>query len=60
MSRVVILGGGESGVGSAVLAVVKGHDTFLSDCNMLTTEAKSILEKYGIPYEEGGIIRIIF
>ena len=31
MSRVVVLGGGESGVGSAVLAKVKGFDVFLSD-----------------------------
>ncbi len=54
MSRVVILGGGESGVGSAVLAKVKGHDTFLTDSNMLTSDAKAMLEKYGIPYEEGG------
>ena len=29
--RIVILGGGESGVGAAVLAHVKGYDTFLSD-----------------------------
>ncbi len=30
MSRIVVLGGGESGVGSAVLAKVKGFDVFLS------------------------------
>ncbi|MEN6619039.1 MAG: UDP-N-acetylmuramoyl-L-alanine--D-glutamate ligase [Rikenellaceae bacterium] len=54
MSRIVILGGGESGVGSAVLAGVKGNDTFLSDSNMLTNEAKVMLERYGIAYEEGG------
>ena len=29
--RIVILGGGESGVGAAVLAKVKGFDLFLSD-----------------------------
>lgn len=29
--RIVILGGGESGVGAAVLAKAKGFDTFLSD-----------------------------
>lgn len=54
MSRVVILGGGESGVGSAVLAVVKGYDTFLSDSNMLTGDAKVMLDRFGIAYEEGG------
>lgn len=31
MARIVVLGGGESGCGSAVLAKVKGFDVFLSD-----------------------------
>ena len=31
MQKLVILGGGESGVGSAVLGKVKGYDVFLSD-----------------------------
>ena len=31
MGRIVVLGGGESGVGAAVLAKVKGFDVFLSD-----------------------------
>lgn len=53
MSRVVILGGGESGTGSAVLAKSKGFDVFLSDCSMLTDDAKKILEKWKIPFEEG-------
>ncbi len=54
MSRIVILGGGESGVGAAILASVKGHETFLSDSGMLRSEAKNMLDKYNIPYEEGG------
>lgn len=54
MSRVVVLGGGESGVGAAVLASVKGYDTFLSDCNMLQDDAKAMLERFNIPYEDGG------
>jgi len=53
MSRVVILGGGESGVGSAVLATVKGHEAFLSDNGMLSTDAKEMLEKWNISFEEG-------
>ncbi len=53
MSRVVILGGGESGTGAAVLAAVKGHDTFLSDINTLKDDAKALLEKYSVQYEEG-------
>ncbi len=54
MSRVVVLGGGESGVGTAVLATVKGHEVFLSDSNMVSEQAREILDKYSIPYEEGG------
>lgn len=53
MKRIVALGGGESGVGAAVLAKVKGFDTFLSDNGSIPAEGKSILEKFGIPYEEG-------
>ncbi|PKO97339.1 MAG: UDP-N-acetylmuramoyl-L-alanine--D-glutamate ligase [Bacteroidetes bacterium HGW-Bacteroidetes-7] len=57
MNRVVVLGGGESGVGTAVLATVKGHEVFLSDSNMVTDQARELLEKYDIPYEEGGHTR---
>ena len=54
MNRIVVLGGGESGVGAAVLAKVKGFDTFLSDFSTLTDQAKEMLNKYEIPFEEGG------
>ena len=54
MSRVVILGGGESGVGSAVLAKVKGFDVFLSDMGKLSEKYVSMLEEWDIPYEQGG------
>ena len=53
MSRIVVLGGGESGVGSAVLAKVKGHDVFLSDMGKITGEYAAVLEKWEIPYEQG-------
>ena len=53
MSRVVVLGGGESGVGSAVLAKVKGFDVFLSDMGRITDEYAAMLEKWEIPYEQG-------
>ena len=33
--RIVILGGGESGAGAAILAKQKGFDVFLSDMGML-------------------------
>ena len=53
MKRIVALGGGESGVGAAVLAKVKGFEIFLSDNGSIPEEGKALLEKYGIPYEEG-------
>ena len=53
MSRIVVLGGGESGVGSAVLAKVKGYDVFLSDMGKRSEEYVSTLNKWEIPYEEG-------
>src|SRR3989339_388235 len=57
MSRLVILGGGESGTGAAVLGKVKGYDVFLSDSNMINNDAKEMLSKYEIPFEEGGHLR---
>ena len=54
MQRVVVLGGGESGVGSAVLAKVKGFDVFLSDSGKIKDDAKATLAKWEIEYEEGG------
>lgn len=54
MSRIVILGGAESGVGAAVLAKVKGFDVFLSDNGKIKPEYKETLDKWGINYEEGG------
>lgn len=51
--RTVILGGGESGVGSAVLAKVKGLEVFLSDSGEIKPHFKETLAEYDIPYEEG-------
>lgn len=48
------MGGGESGVGSAVLAQAKGFDVFLSDNGPLKDKYKAELDRYGIPYEENG------
>ena len=53
MSRVVVLGGAESGVGAAVLAKVKGHEVFLSDKGKIKDEYVETLKKWDIPYEEG-------
>lgn len=53
MQRIVVLGGGESGCGSAVLARVKGFDVFLSDRGSIAPKYRELLEKWDIPYEEG-------
>ena len=54
MSRIVVLGGGESGVGSAVLAKVKGFDVFLSDNGKIADHYADDLKKWDIPFEQGG------
>ena len=54
MSRIAVLGGAESGVGAAVLAKVKGFDIFLSDNGKIKQEYRDILDRWEIPYEEGG------
>ena len=54
MSRVVVLGGGESGVGSAVLAKVKGFDVFLSDMGNISEKYTAMLNEWDIPFEQGG------
>ncbi len=51
--RIVVLGGGESGVGSAILAKKKGFDVFLSDYNKLKPVYKKQLQKHEIVFEEG-------
>ena len=53
MSRIVVLGGGESGVGSAVLAKVKGYDVFLSDMGKISQKYADVLQEWNIPYEQG-------
>jgi len=53
MSRIVVLGGAESGVGAAVLAKVKGFDVFLSDKGQIKEEYAQTLRKWDIPFEEG-------
>jgi UDP-N-acetylmuramoylalanine--D-glutamate ligase len=50
----VILGGGESGVGAALLAKQQGYDVFLSDGGSLKTIYKRELEEKGIAFEEAG------
>ncbi|HVV05687.1 MAG TPA: UDP-N-acetylmuramoyl-L-alanine--D-glutamate ligase [Puia sp.] len=52
--RLVILGGGESGVGAAVLASKEGYDVFLSDGGVLKDNYRKDLQQLGIDFEEGG------
>lgn len=53
MKRIVVLGGGISGYGSAILAKKKGFDVFLSDRGKITEHYKAKLNEWGVPYEEG-------
>lgn len=51
--RLVILGGGESGVGAALLAQQQGYDVFLSDGGNLKDYYRTELQQHQIPFEEG-------
>lgn len=51
---IVVLGGGESGVGSAILAAKQGFDVFLSDNGPLQDKHRETLHAYGIDFEENG------
>ncbi|MBQ7222433.1 MAG: UDP-N-acetylmuramoyl-L-alanine--D-glutamate ligase, partial [Bacteroidales bacterium] len=53
MNKIVVLGGGESGVGAAVLAKFKGFEVFLSDHSSIDGKYKDMLYKHGISFEEG-------
>jgi UDP-N-acetylmuramoylalanine--D-glutamate ligase len=52
--KMVILGGGESGVGAAILAKQQGYEVFLSDGSPLKETYRSDLQKNEISFEEGG------
>lgn len=52
-NKIIILGGGESGVGAALLAKQKGYTVFLSDGGMLKEIYRSELKQHGIEFEEG-------
>ncbi len=51
--RIVILGAGESGVGSAILAQKNGADVFVSDFGQIKDKYKQKLDDYKIAWEEG-------
>ncbi len=52
MKRLVILGGGESGVGTAILGKKKGYDVFVSDYGKIKQNYKEVLITNGIAWEE--------
>ncbi|RED22058.1 UDP-N-acetylmuramoylalanine--D-glutamate ligase [Flavobacterium cutihirudinis] len=50
--RLVILGGGESGVGTAILGKKKGYEVFVSDFGKIKESYKEVLIINKIPWEE--------
>ncbi len=52
--NIVVLGGGISGYGSAILAKKKGFGVFLSDAGCIAECFKQRLDEWQVPYEEGG------
>ena len=52
MSRIVVLGAGESGAGAAVLAKKEGFDVFVSDMSAIKDKYKKMLDDHGIEWEE--------
>ncbi|WP_372947464.1 UDP-N-acetylmuramoyl-L-alanine--D-glutamate ligase [Mariniphaga sp.] len=52
-NKLVILGAGESGVGSAILAQKQGYAVFVSDFGKIKDKYKEVLSKYNIDFEEG-------
>ena len=52
MKRLVVLGGGESGVGTAILGKKKGYDVFISDFGKIKNNYKEVLALNRLPWEE--------
>ncbi|MFP5439491.1 MAG: UDP-N-acetylmuramoyl-L-alanine--D-glutamate ligase [Bacteroidia bacterium] len=50
--RLVVLGGGESGVGTAILGKKKGYDVFLSDFGKIKNNYKEVLALHRLAWEE--------
>lgn len=53
MKRLVILGAGESGAGTAILGQAVGYEVFVSDMGTIKEQYKSLMDAHGVPYEEG-------
>jgi UDP-N-acetylmuramoylalanine--D-glutamate ligase len=52
LKRLVVLGGGESGVGTAILAKQKGFEVFVSDARNIAEKYKQVLIHHEIDFEE--------
>ncbi|TQO38051.1 UDP-N-acetylmuramoylalanine--D-glutamate ligase [Arenibacter algicola] len=52
MKRLVVLGGGESGVGTAILGKKEGFEVFVSDKGIIKEEYRKVLEHFEIDWEE--------
>jgi UDP-N-acetylmuramoylalanine--D-glutamate ligase len=52
MQRLVILGGGESGVGTAILGKKEGYDVFVSDMGKIKENYRDVLNQYKIKWED--------
>ena len=52
MPRLVVLGGGESGVGTAILGKKQGYDVFVSDYGKISDTYQKVLTDYGILWED--------
>ncbi len=52
--KVIVLGGGISGYGSAILAKKEGFEVFLSDMKPLNERYAKLLEQWGVEFEQGG------
>ncbi len=54
MNRLVVLGAGESGMGTAILGKKKGFEVFVSDLGIIKNTYKQVLLHHEISWEEGG------
>ena len=52
MQRLVVLGGGESGVGTAILGKKQGYDVFVSDFGQIKDNYREVLKQYEIKWED--------
>ena len=51
--KIVILGAGESGLGTAILAKKQGYDVFVSEQGAIKVTAKKTFDELGVVWEEG-------